>query len=109
MPLSINFPIGCHGRCVGSGRPVGRSAGAGSLFQCTQNETGMCCFADAPIAGLGYYDGLAHGFLLTPVTVDVPEPTTLSLLGMGLSGIFALRLRFRRKAIRAMMSGATTC
>lgn len=43
------------------------------------------------IVGSGEHNGVSHGFLLTPVTADAPGPTTLSLFGLGLSGIGALR------------------
>jgi len=49
------------------------------------------------IVGFGWYNGAMHGFLLTPVTTDVPEPMTISLFGIGLFGIGALRRRTQRR------------
>jgi len=42
------------------------------------------------IIGLGTYNGVTHGYLLTPV----PEPQGFVLAGLGLLSLFALRRRF---------------
>lgn len=45
------------------------------------------------IAGYGLYHGELHGFLMTPITVDVPEPASLTLLGIGVWGLLVKRQR----------------
>jgi probable HAF family extracellular repeat protein len=50
---------------------------------------------DGWIAGWGLLDGEPHGFVLRPVTheVVIPEPATLSLLGLGLLAVARRRRR----------------
>lgn len=51
------------------------------------NESGQ-------ITGFGYLNGVQHGYVLTPAAATVPEPASLSLLGIGIAGLL---MRKRRK------------
>jgi hypothetical protein len=43
-------------------------------------------------------NGVQHGFVANPTASAVPEPTSLTLAGLGALGVFAYRLRRRRCA-----------
>lgn len=72
------------------------NSGWGSLNPLAINSSGQ-------IVGSGrlFSDGIdssvyQRAFLMTPITSQVPEPTTLFVFGMGLSGIFISRLKKKK-------------
>jgi hypothetical protein len=51
------------------------------------------------ITGLSYSGGRGVTSGLSVTTSVVPEPTAMSMLGIGMAGYFAFRRWFRRKAV----------